>query len=65
MNKAELTRQEFFQSFLRNGVFAGITGMAAMLLWKSAGKPTCLEHGICQSCPVSKGCTLPEKKEVK
>jgi hypothetical protein len=65
MKAQEVTRKEFFQGILRNGIFTGITGMAALLLWKSAGKPTCLDHGICQSCPVSGACTLPEKKEVK
>lgn len=63
MKEPEIDRSEFFRSFIRGGLLTGMGALGAALLWKSAGKPTCLDLGYCRKCPVFSSCVIRDNEE--
>jgi hypothetical protein len=58
---SKLVRREFFASFLRSAAAAGVTGVSAVLMLRTARLPAaeCLRQTACRGCPEWGGCVLP------
>lgn len=58
-----MNRREFFNTGLRVGILAGITGGVLFLVKNKQIDYTCSENGLCQSCSKYSGCDLEKAKE--
>ena len=59
--RRNMARREFFASFLRSAAAAGVTGVSAVLMLRTARLPAaeCLRQTACRGCPEWGGCVLP------
>ena len=59
MNEEPINRSEFLRSFVRTGLFAGLTALGAVLCWRSRTR-RCVNLAACRGCPELPGCSVRE-----
>lgn len=60
MNDEAINRGEFLRSFVRTGLFAGLTVLGAVLCWRSRTRP-CADLAACRGCPELPGCAVRKR----
>lgn len=59
-----LSRNEFLVNLGRCGLLAGMAGLGVAALDGSRTPSECFNTEHCNACYASRGCTLPQKKEL-